>query len=63
MSGPEDRQAKALEAIAGYMKQLVPTFKTINDNLVEFAKLVKPEVSETAVARSNEPKGKPPYFI
>lgn len=53
MSGPEDRQAKSLEAIAGYMKQLVPIFETINQNLVDFAKMVKKN-EEYALRELNE---------
>lgn len=39
MAGPEERQAKALETISGYLKQLIPVMETINKNLVDFAKL------------------------
>lgn len=41
MSSDETRQAKALEGIERYVKQLVPIFETINTNLVEFAKLIR----------------------
>jgi len=37
----EARQAKALEGIERYVKQLVPIFKTINQNLVDFAKIAQ----------------------
>lgn len=41
MSTAEERQAKAQEAIAKYMNQLVPVFKEINRNLAEFVKLTE----------------------
>jgi hypothetical protein len=49
----EDRQATSLAAIAGYMKQLVPIFETINTNLVEFAKLINKN-EEYALRELNE---------
>lgn len=52
MSGPEDRQAKSLEAIAGYMKQLVPIFATINQNLVDFAKMA--QAAKTEIKKEGE---------
>lgn len=41
MSTAEERQAKALENIAHYLKGLVPVISAINQNLVDFAKTIE----------------------
>lgn len=41
MSAAEERQAKSLAAIAEYMKQLIPIMRSMNQNLVDFAKIVQ----------------------
>jgi hypothetical protein len=43
MPSPEERQAKAQEAIAQYLKGLIPVLTVINQNLVDFAKMVNPQ--------------------
>lgn len=50
MSSAEERQVKAQEAIAGYLKGLVPVLTAINANLAEFGKIVK-TASETKIVR------------
>jgi len=49
MPDANDQQAKALTAIAIYMKQLVPVMESMRDALVDFGKMLKtPEKVEVA---------------
>ena len=37
------RRTLAIEAMTGYLKELVPVMKTINQNLEEFVKIATPQ--------------------
>lgn len=54
MSSPEERSAKALTAIAGYLKELIPIMATINENLVEFGKMAKASLDGENIKKEGE---------
>lgn len=51
--GHEDRQTRALEGIKNYMGDLVRVFTAVNQNLVEFGKLIKRNEAD-ALKKLNE---------